>query len=227
MAVFDIAGTTVHDGDAVHRCLQEALRAAARLDVTRDDCNRVMGIPKPIAVRDLLVQYARPADHAVVATVMGEFETRMTAHYRTSDDVRPMDGAEEVFADLRSAGVKVVLDTGFDRRITDVVLARLGWDARVIDLSVCADDVANGRPAPDMIQLAMRRLGVQEPRRTAKIGDTPADLLEGLAAGCGWNIGVTNGSHTAEQLRPHPHTHLVASVADVAALLTPSAAAAL
>ena len=44
----------------------------------------------------------------------------------------------------------------------------------------------------------------------AKVGDTPSDLEEGAAARCGLIVGVTNGSHTTDQLKRHPHTHLIA-----------------
>ena len=64
-----------------------------------------------------------------------------------------------------------------------------------------------------------RKLGVTDPRRIAKVGDTPADLLEGKNAGCGMIVGVTEGTHTREQLQSFPHTHLIGSVAELPALL--------
>ena len=65
----------------------------------------------------------------------------------------------------------------------------------------------------------MRRFGVTDPAHVAKIGDTPADLLEGTNAQCGLVVGVTEGTHTREELTPHPHTHLIANVAALPALL--------
>ena len=56
--------------------------------------------------------------------------------------------------------------------------------------------------------------------RVAKVGDTVADLAEeGTNAGCGMVIGVTSGTHTADELRPHIATHLLASVAEVPELV--------
>ena len=51
--------------------------------------------------------------------------------------------------------------------------------------------------------------------RVAKVGDTPSDLQEGHAAGCGRIIGVTAGSHTHAELSPYPHTHLIGTVAEL------------
>ena len=112
------------------------------------------------------------------------------------------------------------MDTGFGRPVTDAVLARLGWGAGgAVDATVTSDDVANGRPAPDMVFRAMQLTGIRDVKRVVKVGDTPADLLEGTAAGCGLVVGITSGSHTAEELRGHPHSVLVESVREVPGLL--------
>ncbi len=66
----------------------------------------------------------------------------------------------------------------------------------------------------------MKRTGVTEVRRVAKVGDTPSDLLEGTAAGCGLVIGVTNGTHTRAQLAAYPHTHLIPGLERLLALLS-------
>ncbi len=59
----------------------------------------------------------------------------------------------------------------------------------------------------------MERFGIADPRRVAKVGDTPADLLEGNNAGCGLIVGVTQGTHTRQQLEPYPHTSLIDTIA--------------
>ena len=46
----------------------------------------------------------------------------------------------------------------------------------MIDAVVTSDEVPHGRPHPDMIRQLMQRLGVQDPLRVAKVGDTRADL---------------------------------------------------
>ena len=179
-----------------------------------------MGIPKPVALQRLIEQSPRPELLKNLAAIHDDFVVRMTRFYETDPSVHEIAGAGDVFRRLRTAGVKVALDTGFSRDIVDVVLARLGWlNGQVVDATVTSDEVERGRPQPDMILHAMRQLGVAEAHRVAKVGDTPADLEEGTRAGCGLVIGVTEGSHTADQLRPFAHTHLVASINEVPAIL--------
>jgi phosphoglycolate phosphatase-like HAD superfamily hydrolase len=61
LVVFDLAGTTVRDSDNVHYFLQEALRKEG-IAISRQDANAVMGIAKPVAIRQLLE--ARLTDHS-------------------------------------------------------------------------------------------------------------------------------------------------------------------
>jgi phosphonatase-like hydrolase len=219
LVVFDMAGTTIRDDDAVHRCLAEAL-AADGVHASRDEVNRVMGLPKPIAIRMLLEQLhpANLSDERV-ERVHNDFLHNMIRHYETFPGISPMPHAEEAFGCLKSVGVRVALDTGFSRPIVLAILKRLNWTQGVLDATIASDEVARGRPFPDMIYRAMQLTGVYDPSAVAKVGDTPSDLLEGTAAGCGFVIGVTNGSHTREELQPHPHTHLIESLRELPVLV--------
>jgi phosphonatase-like hydrolase len=224
LVVFDMAGTTVLDGEgAVNRCLRESLDAIG-IPVEADEINTVMGMPKPEAIRILLD--ARIPDSGVVtdlaAKAYPDFLTCMLCYYQTDPSVAPVPGAEETFATLRAAGVRVALDTGFSRDIADTILERFGWvrDGK-IDGSITSDEVARGRPHPDMIQALMARFGLTDASHVAKVGDTPSDLQQGTSAGCGWVVGVTQGSHTAAQLAPYPHTHLIPTVAELPTLFKP------
>jgi len=229
LVVFDMAGTTVFDGDAVCNCLRESLRQVAGCEVSRQAVNQVMGIPKPLAISQLLAPGDRTdqAGPHVVSAVFRDFQARMLRHYNDGPDVREIDGAADVFRRLKKAGLAVALDTGFNRTIADAVMRRLGWNASgLIDAVATSDDVAAGRPAPDMIYCLMKRTGVENAAEVAKVGDTPADLLEGTNAGCGLVVGVTSGSHTAPELEKFPHTHLIESIRELPDLIVKSERAA-
>jgi phosphonatase-like hydrolase len=134
--------------------------------------------------------------------------------------VHEIAGSEATFRVLKAAGIKVALDTGFSRAITRTILDRLDWAfSPYIDAVISSDEVPHGRPHPDMIRALMGRLGISDAARVVKVGDTPADLHEGKNAGCGLIIGVTEGTHTREQLLAHPHTHLIGSVKELPGLL--------
>ena len=213
LAVFDLAGTTVYDDSVVTQALLDAL-AHAGYEIGFDAINGRMGIPKPVAIREVLPG----VDEATVEQIHQDFRRRIITHYQTHPDVREISGATELFRTLRAAGVKVGLDTGFDRETTDAIFERLGWKGE-FDASATSDEVERGRPAPDLIWRLMELTGVDDVRAVAKVGDTPSDLGEGTAAGCSWVIGVTYGTHSAAQLSTYPHTHLVDSVSALEQLL--------
>jgi GNAT superfamily N-acetyltransferase len=112
----------------------------------------------------------------------------------------------------------VALNTGFDRETTDLLLAALGWAGGTVDAVVCGDDVPQGRPAPYLIFRAMEAVGATDVQRVAVVGDTVLDLQAGYNAGVGWNIGVLTGAHDRKTLEAAPHTHILASVAEVPGL---------
>jgi phosphonatase-like hydrolase len=214
LVVFDIAGTTVYDGDAVNDCFRAAL---ADVGVKADPAavNEVMGLPKPEAIRQLLTAANKLTGPRDIDAVHVDFVARMKRYYAEGPTVREMAGASGVFAELRRAGIKIALNSGFSRDIIDVILQRLGW-AAAVDATMASDESPRGRPYPDMIGLLMKKLGVTDARRVAKVGDTPVDLQEGTSAGCSIVIGVTTGAFTRAQLEPYPHTHILDSLAEVA-----------
>ena len=220
LVVFDMAGTTVHDEGYVSVVFREAL-AAAGIAVTANQVQAVMGYRKIQAIRMLLDQHEARDDLETRAVAIHEdFLERMNTFYATSPAVREVEGASAVFRRLKAAGIRVALDTGFSRSTAEVIIGRLGWrEHSLVDASVTSDEVERGRPHPDMLLRIMALTGIEDVRRVAKVGDTPSDLLEGKRAGCGLVVGVTEGSHTAEQLQSYPHTHLIATVADLPALV--------
>jgi len=220
LVVFDMAGTTVYDGDAVLHSLQAALLSEG-IETERDEVNAVMGITKPVAIAHILTQKrGMIPDNEEVNRIHEKFLTQMFAYYREHPDVREVDGAAETFQKLRAAGIKIGLDTGFSRSIADTILMRLGWNnAGLIDATVTSDEVENGRPAPDMILRLMELTGVSDVAKVAKVGDTPSDLKQGTSAGCRFVVGVTEGSHSRSELEAFPHTHLIGTVAELPKLI--------
>src|SRR5262249_2531038 len=117
------------------------------------------------------------------------------------DAVRAVDGVEAVFESLRSAGARVAITSGLFAPIVEAILGRLGWlDDGLVDTFVTSDDVPLEHRRPNAIFEIMRRLQLRDARGVAKVGDTPFDLLEGQAAGVGWNVGVTYGTYLRDQL---------------------------
>ncbi len=210
LVVFDMAGTTVQDEGQVPRAFQAAL-AAHGFAATLEQVNAVRGASK----REAILQFIPPGPvrARVAEAAYATFCRRLTELYQ-SEGVREVPGAASVFARLRGHGIRVALNTGFDREITRLLVSALRWSQGTVDAIVCGDDVAHGRPAPDLIHAAMRATGVCDTQRVMNVGDTVLDLQAAHAAGVRWNIGVLTGAHSREELEAAPHTHIVAAITD-------------
>lgn len=228
LVVFDMAGTTVKDNNEVEQCFVDAAQKT-NLPYTKADILSMMGWSK-IKVFETLWAKASPEsnENSVKKIALQSFLTFrdiLENHYRTNS-VEPTDGCIEIFELLHSNNIKIALTTGFYREVTNIILSRLEWDKNldenyrgksnsIIDLSISSDEVANGRPEPDMIKKAMQITGINNPAQVINIGDTPSDLLSGKKAGCIYSLGVCNGTHTREQLENIPNDGLLNNIGEL------------
>jgi phosphonatase-like hydrolase len=217
LIVFDMIGTTVRPSPRIPEAFALAL-ATAGVSVSDAEISAIRGKSKTDAIRELLVRHCEgAADEAEVAMVYGAFKSALLQFYH-DDVIQPIDGVSDVFVWCRSHAISVALTTGFDRQLAELLVTRLSWQD-AIDTLVCNDDVAAGRPAPDLILAAMERVGCIDVARVAAVGDTVSDLQAGANAGVGCNVAVLSGAHTREKLSAVPHDALLGSVADLPALL--------
>jgi HAD superfamily hydrolase (TIGR01509 family) len=100
--------------------------------------------------------------------------------YRSELPVLP--GAGEAVARLAER-VPLGLASSSNREIIDLALDAAGWSS-LFRVSVSSEEVARGKPAPDVYTEAARRLGA-DPRRTAAIEDSEPGIRSARAAGLG------------------------------------------
>ena len=106
--------------------------------------------------------------------------------------------AVEVLQLCKRAGMKTALVTSKSGPELKLFLTRfIGADS--VDVTVCASDVLDPKPAPESAFLACEKLGV-DPSRAAFIGDSIYDLRCAKDAGA-IPIAVAYGSTPAETLR--------------------------
>ena len=219
LIVFDLAGTVIEDAGQVPAAFTAALRNH-EIEITSDSIREVRGASKREVIQRFVERQPGGSKADVLAhteNIYNSFRSTLAGLYE-KDGVREIAGATEVFTWLQQRGVRVALNTGFDRTITELLLNSMQWNGDLINAVICGDDVAQGRPAPYLIFRAMEMSGVTSVHQVATVGDTVLDLQAGQNAGVRYNIGVLSGAHTKEQLEREPHTHLLSSVAMLPAL---------
>jgi phosphonoacetaldehyde hydrolase len=98
-------------------------------------------------------------------------------------------GVAEAVQSFRQRGLKIGSTTGYTRAMLDLLVEKSAKEGYSPDCSLSPEEVGAGRPHPFMMYETAVRLQVYPLAAIAKIGDTPADILEGLSAGA-WSIGV-------------------------------------
>lgn len=222
LAVFDIAGTTVKEDGEITTAFYEAMHEQG-YEIPRNEITALMGYKKTEAIRMMLEAYEN--DKGLITTgyinaLHDRFVELMIGFYSTTTTLQPLPFAEEIFDWLKDKGIKIGLNTGFSKDITNVIIKRLGWlrDDK-IDYVICSNEVPAGRPQPFMIRKLMETAGITDSKQVIKIGDTEVDINEGKNAGCLYSIGVTTGAYSREALMPYEPDFIIDNLKELQAIL--------
>lgn len=204
LVIFDFAGTLIDHG--CRAPLGAFLRAFFEVGLPIDEATarRPMGANKRDHILDILAypELAEPvsklADAAPREVLAGRIYERFCRYLPDTilTYAEPIPGARECLQWLKTAGIPYAVTTGYTRPMIRPLLPvaeEMGIDLTNI---VCADEVAAGRPAPWACFRIAEKLGIFPLGSAIKIGDTPADIAEGLNAGM-LSLGVTlSGNET-------------------------------
>lgn len=196
--IFDWAGTTVDFG--CQGPVQAFVESFAAFDVAISpaEAREPMGMGKREHVAALFAmpriarlweqQHGTAYTENTIDDVYARVEASMLScitRYCT-----PIDGTLEAIAAMRAAGLRIGSCTGYPRSVGLALAAEAKTHGYAPDLMVCATDVPQGRPAPDMCQAILKTFDITKPHQAVKIGDTVNDVLEGVRAGM-WVVGIT------------------------------------
>lgn len=226
LAVFDMAGTTVNDGGAVYRALEQAVTETGAT-VSAEDLQTWMGTEKRAAITALIrLGGGDPEPASKIDATFDRFQEILAEVY-AAEPPTAIDGVPEAIAALRERGMKVGLTTGFSRDVAHALLAQLGWvvgetaapGVTRIDAITCGDEVPAGRPAPYMIHRVMEATGTLNVNEVLVAGDTIVDVQAGAASGAAVTIGVLSGKLERAAFEGQPFTAVLGSVAEIPAFL--------
>ena len=112
-------------------------------------------------------------------------------------ELEVFEDALETVRGLAAHGLAVAVASSSPRARLDRTLARAGL-ADTFAVTVAGDEIAHGKPAPDMFVEAAARLGV-EPARCAAIEDSAPGVAAGRAAGM-TTVGIARSAADAAAL---------------------------
>jgi phosphoglycolate phosphatase-like HAD superfamily hydrolase/tRNA(Arg) A34 adenosine deaminase TadA len=192
--VFDLDGTLIDTNDA-H--VESWVRAIERhgYRVARDRIAPEIGKGGDHLFPDVFGASAEERDGDAVRKTVGEEYVRIVREERR---VRLFDGVFELLDALRERGLKTAVATSSAPEHLEATLesAGVGTPERGplrdrLDAVVTKGDVAESKPAPDVVLAAVRKLGLS-PAQCAMVGDTPHDAESAKRAGV-VTLGVVAG----------------------------------
>jgi phosphonoacetaldehyde hydrolase len=201
--VLDWAGTTVDFGSLAPARTLDQVFAVAGIHLKEAEIRRDMGLPKKDHIagilsmprvreawRDLRGRLPTPQDVEEMYQAFIPLQFSCLVAYSAV-----IPGIVESVQRFRNRGLKIGSSTGYTRAMLDLLLEHSAREGYTPDCSLSPEDAGAGRPHPFMIFELAVRLQVYPLASIAKVGDTPADILEGLNAGV-WSIGVAGTGNT-------------------------------
>jgi HAD superfamily hydrolase (TIGR01509 family) len=172
--IFDCDGTLVDSEPLSERAWALAL-ARHGYELAPEDLAGAQGLPFP-AVHARMAKRTRVPELEVF---WREYAAELLPLLET--ELEPFADAVATARELHRRGVPLAVASSSRRERLDRTLARAGLDT-LFAVSVAGDEIARGKPAPDMFLEAAARLGVP-PEECVVIEDSAPGIAAGLAAG--------------------------------------------
>jgi phosphonoacetaldehyde hydrolase len=213
--ILDWAGTVVDHGSSAP--MGAFVKAFAHFGVTISitDARGPMGMAKrdhirmvgtsPAVAAAWRAKHGRDFDDAAIDAIFEVFEPMNVAAVEAHSALIP--GAHDALQWCKARGIRVGSTTGYTRPIMERLMPLAAAQGFVPEVTICAGDLAAGRPAPLQIWSALAQMGIWPASSVIKLDDTAPGIGEARAAGC-WAAGAAltgnNPGLSAEELARLP-----------------------
>ena len=194
--IFDWAGTICDFGSLAPVQALQSLFARHGVPISSAQARGPMGRAKRDHISDILAipdvarrfseVHGKPPQSADIDRLFADFLPIQLATIRDRASLIP--GVLPMLSELRRRGLKVGSTTGYTQEMMAELRPRAAQLGYTPDAVLTVSDVPAGRPAPWMALRCAEQLAAWPLSAVVKIGDTVADVEEGLNAGM-WTVG--------------------------------------
>jgi HAD superfamily hydrolase (TIGR01509 family) len=175
--LLDVDGTLVDSNDAHALAWVEALRRNG-YEASFDEVRPLIGM----GADNLLPRVTGVESHSPEAERLSKsWEEIFMSEYLPK--LKPTRGAEALVRHMRDRGLKLVVASSAEQDVL-VPLLQIAGIERLIDDKTTASDVGRSKPAPDIVQTALRKIGLPA-GEVMMLGDTPYDIESATKSGVG------------------------------------------
>ncbi|SPF80642.1 HAD family hydrolase [Pseudoprimorskyibacter insulae] len=215
--IFDLDGCLVDSEPLSLEAVASVMRDLGVTDATAEEIgSQFLGVSMKVISDYVTKRLGKPCP----ADFADRVEARLFDWYQTK--LRRIDGADALLAQLQGQGLGLAIATGGSLKRMGITLRTVAIDGYFTDAACSADEVAKGKPAPDLFELAASRLEAK-PAACVVVEDSPHGIKGAKAAGMR-AIGFVGGSHLdgqrdrhADRLRAAGADVVVETLAEVAA----------
>ncbi|MDD6015440.1 MAG: HAD family hydrolase [Prevotellaceae bacterium] len=175
--IFDLDGTLMNTLDDLHDSVSYALRQAGLAPNPKQDTRRYLGNGVRNLVNRSVEQACPTADEALKERVFEIFRAYYVAH--SMDKTAPYEGIPEMLKECEKRGFfTAIVSNKLDPAVKDLHKA---FFADSIDVAIGETPTVKRKPAPDMVDEAIRQLSLLHGRSIEKsecvyVGDSEVDL---------------------------------------------------
>lgn len=175
--IFDLDGTLMNTLDDLHDSVSYALRQAGLAPNPKQDTRRYLGNGVRNLVNRSVEQTCPTVDEALKERVFEIFRAYYVAH--SMDKTAPYEGIPEMLKECKKRGFfTAIVSNKLDPAVKDLHKA---FFADSIDVAIGETPTVKRKPAPDMVDEAIRQLSLLHGRSIEKseciyVGDSEVDL---------------------------------------------------
>ncbi|HLG05435.1 MAG TPA: HAD-IA family hydrolase [Gemmatimonadales bacterium] len=206
--LFDLDGTLIDSIELILKSYHHTMAAHGLPPVSDAEWLAGLGTPLWVQFRPFAEEPGRL--EGLIAT----YREYNLAHHDAMVTAYP--GVVEAVVAIRGAGLRTGVVTSKNRSGAVRGLRRVGLEDQV-DVIVGADEIANPKPHPEPIRIALARLG-EHPERAMYVGDSVHDMESGRAAGVATGA-VLWGPFRREHLEETRPSHWLERPADLLRVL--------
>ncbi|HKP85369.1 MAG TPA: HAD-IA family hydrolase [Blastocatellia bacterium] len=169
--IFDFDGTLAHSEPAYREAFLHTIRLHTGLELDEAEFRDFWNMTPAEVLRRYSVE--------MLDEMLVSFEEYYYANHH--HHLIPYDGIAGLLESLNDGGAQIAVVSLKPRRAGEIELDITGLRS-LVGLTVWGDDVERPKPEPDGVLRAMSGFDA-DPRSTLVIGDSPADIMMGRAAG--------------------------------------------